>query len=1000
VGEDGAIYVSDGADVSKLSASGGRLIFGNSSGWSDYFPGSAAVAGITVMDGGILQVNSKFALTATNMQIKESAGLELAIVKDADEDYARTELNGTWTANWGNGTFSTVDGVLSGFGGQFGYAYVDPIYGSTYTSARLSMTFLNGAVLDGGDLRGYGYFTVKDGAKVLNTKIKGITANIGASGYASGLSAITESTGSAYDTNIYVYGSGALAEQTVLSGGYMGVERGGVVDGVTMLAPEGYEGPAGDSKTVGPVELEIMAGGSAKNVVASAGVITLYEGSKEAGTGPATLSNADVHSSAMLLVNADGVVLDGALNLGGTVVTTATRYEWVEVEVTDPDTGDTYPDWQRIEKNNAVADATTLTVNFDLTERNGDEETVMIDNLANLQGVKMGTITVSEGQESGQYVLAKGAEEFTGSMTVILKGQKVLGTISVGGLLQASEDVTYKLANSVDNGLVFSVLTTDAAIEDIVATVGEERLQKGRWSNLPINVKVEVNQYSKSIWYRLRKIVGRRGYDEWIELDNDEGLTITEHCDIDFKAVSEKGVDSKIVTYTVNYDGTPAEVVSATFAAVNEDKAYLAAGDECAVTVTVEDDLDDAPTVELLAGDEWTAVAAGEDGCYTFTVTGNGEYVLRTTDHAGNVAQDTVTVSCYGKPALTEVTPEGIAWEVGEEKPCVIVVQDENGAALEFTTEGNAISLLNLPAGDYSVAVGYADDGELSPRTKTLSQEEDEYAASVLEAQDDGAMDVFFTQSVDVWSGKFKARHVGSVNDWNGTREYVDLEGKGKIADFFRGADDDAGIMLLTDAENGDALFLEDVFTELPGALAEQQARIARIDEIRAGAGNDIIDLTSQRFEYVGGGMTVRGGLGNDVIWANKGNNLLFGDAGDDRIVGASGNDVIVGGSGDDSMHGGGGDDIFCFCDDWGNDTVAQAAGGTVTLWFKNGNVQLDDTNLTYTDGTNSVTVSEGISVIVKYGNDGSEQYANLLAAGAFNAFTSERIFENKGMLA
>ena len=160
-----------------------------------------------------------------------------------------------------------------------------------------------------------------------------------------------------------------------------------------------------------------------------------------------------------------------------------------------------------------------------------------------------------------------------------------------------------------------------------------------------------------------------------------------------------------------------------------------------------------------------------------------------------------------------------------------------------------------------------------------------------------------------------------------------------------------------------------------------------------------MVDLTSQRFEYVGGGLTVRGGSGDDVIWANKGDNLLCGDAGNDRLVGASGNDVLVGGIGDDSMHGGGGNDVFAFCENWGADAVEQLAEGKVTLWFASGNEEKwDAAELTYADGTNSVTV-RGVSaddVTLKFGDDGSAQYAALAEAGAFAGSTSENVFEKK----
>ena len=110
-----------------------------------------------------------------------------------------------------------------------------------------------------------------------------------------------------------------------------------------------------------------------------------------------------------------------------------------------------------------------------------------------------------------------------------------------------------------------------------------------------------------------------------------------------------------------------------------------------------------------------------------------------------------------------------------------------------------------------------------------------------------------------------------------------------------------------------------------------------------------------------------------------------------------------MGGIGEDHMHGGGGNDIFAFGVDWGQDTVEQLATGKVTLWFANGEESnWNASTLTYRDGKNSVTVS-GValdSVSLKFGNEGG-LYSELLAAGAFDDFTSERIFDDKtkGML-
>jgi hypothetical protein len=155
--------------------------------------------------------------------------------------------------------------------------------------------------------------------------------------------------------------------------------------------------------------------------------------------------------------------------------------------------------------------------------------------------------------------------------------------------------------------------------------------------------------------------------------------------------------------------------------------------------------------------------------------------------------------------------------------------------------------------------------------------------------------------------------------------------------------------------------------------------------------------MTSQRFEYIGDGISLHGGDGNDVLWANKGENWLFGDMGDDRLVGASEDDLIVGGAGDDRMHGGGGDDVFTFCENWGKDMVEHLATGTVTLWFASGDEsKWDPETLTYSDGTNSVTV-KGVTaeqIELKFGDDGSEMFAWLSELDAFEAYASRKIFE------
>ena len=357
-------------------------------------------------------------------------------------------------------------------------------------------------------------------------------------------------------------------------------------------------------------------------------------------------------------------------------------------------------------------------------------------------------------------------------------------------------------------------------------------------------------------------------------------------------------------------------------------------------------------------------------------------------------------------PPASDVAPQTQTWEKTEDAAQYIVEYstDNFEHVIQLVVDSNSLDSFQMPAGNYKMRVKTDDSDEWTIAAPIVAEEASD-EPKLIRSNADGHADVFFVNTVGTWESGYVAQHVGSTDDdtWEGTKEYAALFGKNKLTDIIEGSTD-ANVLLMTDDAIGDALFVDDIYSASPDELGLSQSRIAQIDEIRAGAGNDVVDMTSQRFEYIGEGLTIRGGDGNDTIWANKGDNWLFGDAGNDRIVGASGNDVIVGGIGNDRMHGGGGNDIFTFCDNWGIDEVEQLAGGKVTLWFAEGS--LDNWNagtLTYADGNNSVTVKSNVSVELKFGGAGEDvaMFASLSEAGAFKEFTSQKIFEeSKGMLA
>jgi Ca2+-binding RTX toxin-like protein len=101
---------------------------------------------------------------------------------------------------------------------------------------------------------------------------------------------------------------------------------------------------------------------------------------------------------------------------------------------------------------------------------------------------------------------------------------------------------------------------------------------------------------------------------------------------------------------------------------------------------------------------------------------------------------------------------------------------------------------------------------------------------------------------------------------------------------------------------------------------AEQAKRLV----IQAGAGNDTVVIDSN----VKQGITVDGGIGDDVIIGGGGDDKLSGGSGKDVIAGRGGNDTISGGRGDDFLTGGTGNDVIDGGS--GNDVIRGGTGHDV----------------------------------------------------------------------
>ncbi len=415
------------------------------------------------------------------------------------------------------------------------------------------------------------------------------------------------------------------------------------------------------------------------------------------------------------------------------------------------------------------------------------------------------------------------------------------------------------------------------------------------------------------------------------------------------------------------------------------------------VTVTATFSDDSVKRKFSLDGNEWQDYEQG------IVMEDNGTVWFRAADEAGNVSEASYEVTNIDKIApdapTFHLSGDSVSHEV-----ILHAIWDKDDAVCRYAINGAA------------TMHEYIKPLRFSEHTRIHFQTED-----AVGNKSDSRVELMFGRVTGVWSDRFFA-----YNCMVEGIEQVPLEGMNIIGDVFYGTDD-ATLLLLTDDANGDALFLDDIYSASPDVSTK--VRISQVNEIIAGGGDDIIDLTSGRFSS-SNGITVQGGDGNDVIWANDNGNWLFGDAGDDRIVGGADTDIIAGGLGNDILNGGGGDDYFCFGGNWGDDTIEQLDGGRAMLLFDDvkkkdmslsadaagnavlscdsGSVTLsgvrhDDVSASFDD--DDLKLSDNLFIVFGDSdlNQDFQSFADMLHhIGAFQESTSDIIFDDKdrGMLA
>ncbi len=407
---------------------------------------------------------------------------------------------------------------------------------------------------------------------------------------------------------------------------------------------------------------------------------------------------------------------------------------------------------------------------------------------------------------------------------------------------------------------------------------------------------------------------------------------------------------------------------------------------------------------------QWTLLDAGEqviapDHTGNSALLAAGEYYLQINSNGEVIRNYSLGITRQDIAPHLELsgTENRLSWQqvTGADGYVVKYYNAAHDAAVSLKVSSCQLDVFNPDPGTHQWEMAVAGDaGSIPGGTVNASAREE--SVELISSTANGCDDIFFADTeYGCWDKFFYARHAGHAGIWEGTGEMVALEGKTRFADIITGSADCA-VLILSDFNGGDAIFVDDIYTALPHDVPEMQCRLAAIDEIRAGAGDDVIDLTSDEYDYADG-ITIYGGDGNDVIWSGSTASRLFGDAGDDRMIGGAGNDIFSGGSGGDAIHGGGGEDIFCFGAEWGCDQVEQLSGGSVTLWFASGSMgNWDASALTYRDGDDTVSVSgvDAGAVTLKFGDDTSETYAMLAENGFFNSAVTGKVWEAEGALA
>lgn len=304
------------------------------------------------------------------------------------------------------------------------------------------------------------------------------------------------------------------------------------------------------------------------------------------------------------------------------------------------------------------------------------------------------------------------------------------------------------------------------------------------------------------------------------------------------------------------------------------------------------------------------AIYDGRAGTDTLTMTSLGD-VLMLVDAAGTIMIKDVEIFSAGEDGDIIILADA-AHNYGN-----VTIRGANGDDILWSNNGN--DLIQGGAGNDIIDGGGGNDS-------LYGGIGDDYLAGGLgvDALFGGEGDDTLAYNADaVWSGGVNLHQLGSTIPFS---DMINLDGYNRSYDTFHGDLNESlqignpGTDRLIMTSGNDVLVISDT---LSPATNLYSPRVAYMDVIDAGAGDDIVDLSGADHIAV----TIHGGEGNDILAGSWHGDTINGDEGDDRLYGAGGNDVLSGGVGNDVYYYNAGDGSDTIIENDGNDSIVFGAG-------------------------------------------------------------------------